>query len=297
MPIVSNSNMETMQKCERMFYYAVVKNLTPKTLPIFLKRGSFGHDCMETGFQVIIDGGSPEEAAEKIAEGPLKNLMESGDPDAAEMMKIYRHVISFISWAVTQTAWRPVALEDRGMWNLDKGMATEKEKAGEDLVFGYTPDLIVEFTSGLYRGQHAVLDYKFLGQYMKEAALEMSQQIMKYMIYRNKTHTDFKIHRGAFVQLNTRAAASDTGHKLFLVKWQEPNKARLARIEYENEILAKRVADLRVKEPDEFIRTLNKNTCDMCFFTKICQAEFDGKSDKVVQKIIDQEFKLNDYGY
>jgi hypothetical protein len=300
MPIVSNSNIETFQKCERMFYYAVVRNLRPRELPYFIKRGSFGHDCMETGFQVIIDGGTAEDASQVIAEGPLKTLMDSGDPDTAEMMKVYRHVITFIDFTQSnEVIWRPVALEDRGMWSFSQQADIPKADIDpEDLVFGYTPDLVIEFTKGAYKGQHAVLDYKFIAQYMSEIAINMAQQIPKYMIYRNKTKTDFKIRRGAFVQLNTRAGFGDSGHKLFLIKWVEPNKNRLARIEYENEELVKRVAAARDWPEEKFLRTVNKDVCDRCFFAKeLCPAEFDGRSPEVVNKIIQRDYKDNDYGY
>lgn len=303
MTIVSNSNIETFQKCPRMFYYAVVRNLRPRVLPDFLKRGSFGHDCMEVGFQCIMDGGSPEDASEAIAMGPLQKLMESGDPDTAEMMKVYRHIITFISWTQSdEVAWRPVALEDVGMWNLDAKSPTTKERTQEfpnDHVFAYTPDLIIEFTKGAYKGQHAVLDYKFLGQYMRDTAINMAQQIPKYIIYRNKYHTDFKIRRGAFVQLNTRAAPDATGHKLFLVKWVEPNKQRLERIEYENEQWVRQVAKAKTTwTPDQFLRTVNKDQCDRCFFAnELCPAEFDGKSPVVIEKIVQREYIDNDYGY
>lgn len=301
MTIISNSNIETFQKCERMFYYAVVKGLRPRALPDFIKRGSFGHDCMEVGFKVIMDGGTPEDASQVIAEGPLQKLMTSGDPDAAEMMKVYRHVITFINWTQTEeVGWKPVALEDVGMWNLSQQIPGDKElHAEDDLLFAYTPDLIIEFTRGAYRGQHAVLDYKFLGQYMSDVSINMAQQIPKYIIYRNKFHTDFKIRRGAFVQLNTRADASATGYKLFLVKWVEPNKHRLSRIEFENEQWVERVANAKDNyAPDQFLRTVNKDVCNRCFFGKdICPAEFDGKSPETIQKIIEREYVNNEYGY
>lgn len=300
MTIISNSNIETFQKCQRMFYYAQVLGLQPRVLPDFLKRGSFGHECMETGFQTILDGGSVEDAYESIASGPLQTLMNSGDPDAAEMMKVYRHVITFITWTQSEEiAWRPVALEDVGMWNISLNIEGNKELHENDILFAYTPDIIIEFTHGLYKGQHAVLDYKFIGQYMSDVAINMAQQIPKYIVYRNKTHTDFKIRRGAFVQLNTRARPDDTGHKLFLVKWVEPNKHRLSRIEYENEQWAKQVAHARKNfTSDQYLRTVNKDVCNRCFFANdLCPAEFDGKSPEVVQKIMDREYVKNEYGY
>jgi hypothetical protein len=301
MTIVSNSDIETAQKCERMFYYARVMRLRPRELSVWLKRGTFGHLCMETGFQVILDGGSVDDAIQAIGLGPLQDLLNSGDPDTSEMAKVYRHVSAFITFSQSEGVnWRPVALEDTGMWNLSQNTDFTKVEgqATEDTIFAYTPDLIIEFTHGLLKGQHAVLDYKFLGQYMSEVAVNMAQQIPKYILYRNKHHTDYKIRRGAFVQLNTRAGASDTGHKLFLIKWVEPNKQRLERIEYENSVMVERVAALHEKKPEEFIRTVNKDVCDKCFFARdLCPAEFDGRSQETIQKIIDREYIHNDYGY
>ncbi len=293
--------METAGKCERMFYYSRILKLRPRELPVFIRRGSFGHEMMEYGFQALLEGGTVEDAA-TAAGIPLTRLMESDDPDKAEMMKVYRHVISFITFTQSPDVnWKVVALEDRGMWNLSHGFATDKTTIEanpaeqEDLVFGYTPDLIIEFTSGLYKGQHAVMDYKFLGQYMSEVAINMAQQIPKYMIYRNKTKTDFKIRRGAFIQLNTRADANATGHKLFLIKWVTPNKQRLERIEYENERWAERVEKLYNADPNDLLRTVNKDVCDRCFFGKdLCPADFDGKP---TAKIIEREYVINDYGY
>lgn len=304
MTIVSNSDIETSQKCEKMFYFSRIhggRGISPRLLPPALARGSFGHDMMEQGFKTIMNGGDLESATNAAAE-VLQTLLQSGDPNAAEMMGVFRHVCAFFEFATSERCiWRPVALEDRGMWNITKNMPMPEGKEWQsdsqykdDLIFGYTPDLVVEFVSGLYKGQHAVLDYKFIGQYMKEIAITMSQQIPKYIIYRNKTKTDFKIRRGAFIQLNTRAKPDEGGHKLFLIKWIEPTKADFQTIEEENEIAVSRVAKLY--EPGyRHIRTANKDVCNWCFFGQdICPMERGGKD---ISKVVERQYKPNDYGY
>jgi hypothetical protein len=142
------------------------------------------------------------------------------------------------------------------------------------------------------------LDYKFLAQYMKEIALTMAQQIPKYLIYRNKTHTDYKIRRGAFVQLNTRATPADKGKKLYLVKWiDDLTKAQLDTIEEENEILVDRVAQMYENPDQRFLRTVNKDVCERCFYTEVCIAQLKGKPQNTVDKIIERSYMQNDYGY
>lgn len=293
MPIISNSDIETSQKCERMYYYSRIMRIQPKLLPPFIRRGSFGHTMLEEGFKVTLAGGTVEDAMQAAAV-PLTTLMNSDDPHKSEMMPVYRHVCAFLSYVYSDKApWRPVALEDVGLWNVTKQEEYHKDGLDTpDYIFAYTPDLVIEFTNGIYKGQHAVLDYKFLSQYMTEAVINMAQQIPKYIIYRNKKHTDFKIRRGAFVQFNTRASATDSGHKLFLIKWIEPTKAAFEQIEKDNEVLVERVAKLH--QGDSFIRTVNKDVCGRCFFQEICAMERDGKD---ITRTVERNFVTNTYGY
>lgn len=297
MTIVSNSDIETSQKCEKMFEYSRIRKLRPRNLPVNLKRGIFGHQMMEKGFDVLISGGTLEQATEAAAV-VLSELLSSGDPDMAEMMGVYRHVCAFLSYSISDKChWRPIATEVSSMWNITDGapISPTRTLAGDERVFAFTPDLIVEFVSGPYRGQQAVLDYKFLGQYMKERALNMSQQIPKYILYYRKLNPNTKLRMGAFVQLNTRAQKNDTGHKLFLIKWIEPTKREFQEIELDNEIAVERVAQMYDEPNRRHPRTSNKDVCNWCFFADdLCPMERNGQS---VEKIIERNYVFNDYGY
>jgi len=304
MTIISNSNIYTFQKCEKMFEYAVIRNLTPKEMPVFIQRGSFGHECAEAGINVLIAGGSLEDAT-TAAYGVLHELMESGNPLTGEIMGVFKHVNAFLHYLVRDATFRPVATESTGMWNITKEMSMPADDKSwqdspvydEDRIFGYTPDLIIEFTTGRFKGQLGVLDYKFLSQYMKEIALEMAQQIPKYMIYRGKQFPSQKIRHGAYIQFNTRAAIGATGHQLFIVKWLENSitQARLHQVEFENTLLVERVATaVENSDTKVFLRTVDQGVCDRCWFAEICNAEFNGKS---AAKIIERGYKQNDYGY
>lgn len=303
MTIVSNSDIETFQKCPRMFYYSRIMNIRLQEMPVFIQRGSFGHKCAEVGFEIMMNGGSAQEASQAAA-GVLNDMMNSGNPLAGDIIGVYRHVTAFFYFVEQQAPWRPVATEDRGMWNISRNEAMPSDnddwqdspEYALDRIFGYTPDLVVEFTKGAFRGQYGVLDYKFLSNYMKEIALEMSQQIPKYIIYRQKQHSDTSIRHGAFVQFNTRATPQDSGSKLFLVKWLDDSmtKAKMSQVEYENEIWVDRIADIREDLNYEYLRTVNKDVCERCFFAEVCKAEFNGKP---VDRILEQRYMENDYGY
>lgn len=285
-----------------MFEYAVIKNLTPKQLPVYIQRGSFGHECAEEGINTLIAGGSLNDAVNS-AYVVLQDLMNSNNLLTGEIMGVFKHVNAFLSYLVDDAPFRPVATEAKGMWNITQNMAMpvddkswqESDTYAEDRIFGYTPDLIIEFTKGRFKGQLGVLDYKFLSQYMKEIALEMAQQIPKYMIYRAKEFPDQRIRHGAYIQFNTRAAIGASGHQLFLVKWLDNSitKGRLEQVEFENELLVEKVATAQ-ENRTHFLRTVDQAVCERCWFAEICNIEFNGKS---AEKVIEREFKQNDYGY
>lgn len=302
MTIVSNSNMYTIQKCEKMFEYAVIKNLVPKQLPVYIQRGTFGHECAEVGINTLIAGGSVDDAI-NASYKVLEELLNSNNPLIGEIMGVFKHVSAFLHYLDKDAHFRPVATEAKGMWNITQNMAMpvddkswqDSDAYAEDRIFGYTPDLIIEFTNGRFKGQLGVLDYKFLSQYMKEIALEMAQQIPKYMIYRSKQFPSQRIRHGAYIQFNTRAAVGSSGHQLFLIKWLDNSitQSRLQQVEFENELLVEKVATA-VENREIFLRTVDQAVCERCWFAQICNIEFNGKS---AEKVIEREYKQNDYGY
>lgn len=278
--IISNSDIDQFQQCERKFYYSRVLELIPLELPMPMQIGTFGHTMMEEFFKVILAGGSYEDASLSAGQCLIDVI------DNPMMGKVYRHVLAFGAYFLNQP-WKVVALEEKGSFPVT-----------DDLEFGFTPDLIIEFTEGPLKGQQAVLDYKFTGQYWNDRELNMSQQIPKYIIYKNE-RDGTKIHRGAVVMLNTRAGVDKTGNDLFIIKWLPITKAKLATIKHENEVMMKRIepyfsAELGDVE-QEVIRTVNKNTCKMCWFADdLCPMDLNGQDTK---RVIARNYKKNDYGY
>lgn len=277
--IISNSDIQSFQKCEKRFYFERLLELRPREYPPAMEVGTFGHKMMEAGFEVILAGGTYEEAchaAGQLLMGELKN---------PERMKVYKHVVAFIAYFLDQP-WRVVAIEEKG-----------NSPISDEIEFGFTPDLIIEFTRGPLKGQLAILDYKFTGQYWTDREINMAQQIPKYMVYKN-LRDGTNIRRGAVVMLNTRAADSAKGQQLFLVKWINPSQQRLQEIQRENEILLNRVKpyyELGPEDSDKFMRTVDIKQCKMCFFADdLCPADFDGKD---TSRIIKHNYIINDYGY
>lgn len=275
--IISNSDIMSFQKCEMRFYYERILELRPREYPPAMETGTFGHKLMEEFFTVILNGGSYEDAAQESG----KLLM--GEMEHPERMRVYKHVLAFGAFFLTQP-WRLVALEEKGNFPV-----------GDDKEFGFTPDIIIEITAGPLRGKMVIGDYKFTGQYWTDRQINMFQQIPKYMVYKNlRDGTD--IHRGMVVMLNTRADQNATGNKLFLIKNIVPTKHRLEQIRRENEILMERIRP-HYENPvqENFMHTVDTQQCKMCWFADdLCPMDFDGKD---TTKVRARNFIINDYGY
>lgn len=285
--IVSNSNMKSFQKCEYNFYFSVKLSLRPKTWPEPVAKGLFGHDLLEEYFRARLQGMSYDEAAahvtaylgDKLAADPTNLIL-------LDSSRLLKHVLAFGAYVDTQP-WKVVDVERNHNWLIEN-----------DMEFGFTPDVIFEWTSGPNRGLPFVIDYKFTGQYWNDRQINNVQQMPKYLIYYNKIHGTKMRHAG-IVMLNTRATANDTGNKLFLIKWLPISKPKLQNIERENEILVKRLEPYFHMTPEEFkeqaVHTTDEMACKMCWFADdICPMDMNGQD---ITRSIEANYEVNDYGY
>lgn len=285
--IVSHSNMKSHQKCEMKFYFDVKLSLRPKAWPEPVEKGIFGHDLLEEFFKARLQGMSYDEAASHITKYLGNRLAaDSTNLILLDSSRVLRHVLAFGAYVDNQP-WKIVDVEANDNWPID-----------DEADFGFTPDLILEWTSGPKRGLPFVLDYKFTGQYWNERQINTVQQMIKYLIYYNKRHNTKMRHAG-IVMLNTRADSNAKGNQLFLLKWLPVSKEKLQNIERENEILVHRLEPFFHMTPEEYkaqaVRTTDELACKTCWYADdICPMDLNGQD---ITKTIEANYIKNDYGY
>lgn len=272
---ISNSQIMSWQKCEKRFYYEHILRIKPLTYPEAMENGISGHSMMEIVFKAMLEGKDYDACVEEL--NPFVSELIATNP---ARLKVYRHVLAFLAY-VFQQGWKPVYVEE----NMLAPVAEHE--------FAFTPDIIFEWTSGPKRGKQFVLDFKFTGQYWNDRQINMFQQLPKYIIYSNRLREGNMRHAGV-VMLNTRAADSATGDRLFMVKWLTITPEKLRRIEEENEILIRRVAFAKLHyEPVHYLRTVDSHACMMCFFADdLCPADLEGRDTK---RIIERNYERNTY--
>lgn len=275
---ISNSQIMDFQKCPRRFYYAQKLRLRPRDYPEPLQRGLDGHNMFEAYFNKMKAGGTESECIE-AANDVLNLLIMAGRPGFA--MEIYRHVIAFGAHA-HEMPWEIVEVEHNYFYDLPD----------EDLTFCFTPDLIIRWTKGLYKGQLEMFDFKFTGQFWNANELGTYQQVPKYIRYYNLMHGT-NMRRGSVVQLNTRASKSATGSQLFRVSKIPISKDKLDRIQWENERLMRLIQKAKTEnDVDDWLRTVDSYQCKMCFFADICAMELNGND---ASKTMNRAYVINTY--
>lgn len=274
---ISNSQMQTLQTCERKFLYSHVWDLRPPHLPEPMERGLDGHELLETAFKAMLAGATALEAI-KAMDDVLIRIADTN----IHSLKIYRHVVALVEHVASEQ-WVPI--------HIEQNFSIEMEN---DNRFVFTPDAIFQFTSGPNRGSYFIVDYKFTGQYWSEAELATFQQLPKYKIYAEKA-LGIKIRHLGLIMLNTRAAESAQGSQLFQVKWLTLTRQKLERIEKENEVLLQRTAEAKEKftdRPELALRTVNTFACKLCWFADVCSGELEGRD---ITKMLNKNYVKNTY--
>src|SRR6266496_3233318 len=118
---ISNSQIMSLQTCERRFYYEHILKLKPKQFPEAVEGGLFGHEMFEVFFKAMQQGFSYDECAKELNPIIEKNL------NNLELLSRYRHVLAFGAYAFQQE-WEVVSCEESVLFEIEEG-----------LEFAYTP--------------------------------------------------------------------------------------------------------------------------------------------------------------
>jgi hypothetical protein len=277
---ISNTQISDAQTCETRFFFAQVRKLRPKQMPTNMQRGLDGHEMFEAAFKKYMEGADFEECSAAV-EPIAAKLTAQGN---YESLKAYRYVLALVARAF-QEEWEIISVEEHQSYPI----------TSEDN-YVYTPDLVFRHTQGVKRGSLAMVDWKFAAQPWTENEINVYQQVPKYIRYWNLTYPDLQIKHGYLIFLITSAAQGATGERLYQIRPIPLDRAKLDRIQFENETLVKRTAELRRANGDDqtnYMRTVNTFSCKRCFFAgDLCPISLKGKD---IEKHVKVKYEINDY--
>jgi hypothetical protein len=292
MGIVSNTEITMDDTCERAHYYRFGMKIEPKfeNLGQALQRGLVGHDALAEYYKSLKDGDSVNEAKEvcfSVIKREIMRIMNE-TPEELEMisqMVALRHLLDGYIEHYRVDTFKVLDIETFNRTSIT-----------DDIQYGMRLDLLVEMTSGLYRGEQVLVDHKFLYNFKTMAQLEMDGQLVKYM----KTLRDngFKVSRGMFNQIRYRQMKDMSPDKIFKREWSTPTKTQTETIwgeQRKKAIKLEQKKSLPLEEWDkEATRNLSPMICKWCYFQPVCYTEMSGGN--ITAKIA-VDYQRNTYGY
>lgn len=280
--IVSNSEVDSFQRCQRMHWYAYGLGLSPKAKNVPIKHGILGHSAFEAYYKAM----KAELPRDECIQTGLLAIADAPSASGDVMGMVTKRFLEYVKHYENEP-FRVIDVEGVYSIPLPNG-----------LTYALTVDLLVEMTEGEYKGEQVVIDTKWCYYFWTVDDAYMHPQIPKYI--------------GALRMLgaNTRAGLIN------MVRWRDiktyepeqvfrrlpvkPTQTRLDNIMQIqckislDEILKRRQMSKVEWHDNHATPTLNNQNCKNCFFKQPCSQELDGIDPTTTLAIA---FENRSYGY
>lgn len=290
--IVSNTEVTMKGSCGRQHYYRFGLDIEPvfSNLGPAIARGLIGHAALDTYYVALQQGLSHDDAVQESWDTLNEKLawVVMNWPEDIDLIKI----ISKLKHLLT------------GYFRLYRG-DTFKVHAVEkffrapitpDAEYGMRLDLLVEMTSGQYRGDFIVVDHKFVYNFKTQKELTMDGQLSKYV----KTVRDngYVVTKGMFNQLRYRELREPTVDDLYkrtIVKATKVKTENIWKEQRKSTIEISKIKKLPLAEWSEAAtRNLSPFVCKYCHFVSLCNLELE---EEDITTELQTNFQPNTYGY
>jgi len=280
---ISNSEVTAWLTCRRQYYYAFVKELTPKSTPTPLARGTLGHLYFQRYAEARLQGMSHEQAM-KVAEKVFADAMTSlGVEVVAETKFLVNRYMQFHKgWP----NWRILGTEER----FDC-------KVTDTISMPMRYDLYVEEIS---TNRRLIVDFKFTYDFWSPEDHDLNGQNPKYITVMNNAGTP--VDGAVLEEIRTRKLGtekSSDAKNLWRRTHYFPSVNKKRSVLKQHIAASLEIEAYRALPPDKMqdatIPVLNKHgACKYCNFKELCIIDLDGGETAVA---IEVGFVKNTYGY
>jgi hypothetical protein len=277
---ISNTEVTAFNTCEKMHQYAYDLNIQPRDPKDYIYRGEIGHAALDAYYYEMQEGSALKTCLnaglQVIAEEMLRVALE--EPEAldkiallTDLTKLIREYSDFYS----KEPFKVLAVEEEYRALL---------YPGKDYMMRL--DLLVEYTSGEFRGDIVLMDHKFSYNFKTVTELELDGQLPKFI--KTLKANNYTISKGFFNQLRYRKDAKEKFQRTRV----PTNSTAMENIWNEQKKAAKRIAD---RDPfdsrQDPLRVMNPFICKNCWYATLCKAELNGED---TTQMVQANFKQRD---
>lgn len=163
-------------------------------------------------------------------------------------------------------------------------------------LYGMRLDLLIEFTSGEFRGDFAVVDHKFVYNFKTPKELTMDGQLSKYV--KTLRENGYVVTKGIFNQLRYRELRDPTPEDLYKRTPVRASKTKAENIWREQAKCTTEISEVKAQPKELWAETATRNlspfTCKYCHFQELCNTELE---EQDITSTLQANFQKNTYGY
>lgn len=278
MKIISNTQVNTYNLCTQMHRYMYDEEIGPKFLPNPLYRGVVGHTALEAYYLVLMEGGTVDQALAAGLDVIRKELTKvvTETPGAYDRIELLAQLDAVLRAYAAYYRVEPF-----------KVLAVEKIYTApivvDELAYGLVLDLLIELTTGQFRGDIEVVDHKFVYNFKTSDELELNAQLPKYI--KATRDNGIPVARGMFNQIRYRMLKDPDPKKIFMRVPARTSKAAIETIWAEQRDTAIEIAN----NPAPPRRLLVDHVCKTCFYRQLCKAEMIGQDTTTMRDTLFQK--------
>ncbi len=166
-----------------------------------------------------------------------------------------------------------------------------KARLFKDMAYGLKLDLLIELTSGEFKGDLIVMDHKFVYNFKTDKELNMDGQLPKYIMALRVN--GIVVTKAIFNQIRYRSIKDAQPKDLYNRTWARTSLTQRTTIWSEQVDTATEILN-RGLSPLYTPRTMSVLTCRSCYFEPICNTELHGGD---VTHLIATQYQPTTYGY
>lgn len=267
--IVSNTRITAANTCGRQHAYMYGDHLEPKQYSLSIRRGTAGHQVLQTYYIARMSGLDHKSAVSEAMDTIYETIRES-DPDDYDNAKMLAHL-----------TWLMIKYFEYYQADKFKILAVETLFTApliNDIEFGMYLDVLIEHTTGEYRGYVDIWDHKFVNNFKSNDDLRLDGQQPKYM--KVAKLNNLPIRNAIFNQIRYRSMKNPQYTDLFRRSPLLSSAQAIDTIWSETKQTAIDITEHNIP----FRRVLNYSACKNCFFKDLCMTELAGEDTTLMRQ-------------
>lgn len=280
--IISNSEVDSFQRCPRAHYYGFGLALAPKEQSVPIKHGVIGHKALEAYYKAK----KAELPHDECVMAGVKAIGEAPASSGDVLGMVMKRYLEYTDYYKDEP-FRVLDVE--GVYSVPMS---------DGITYALTLDLLMEHTSGSRKGEQVVMDTKWCYNFKTIDEVHMHPQIPKYIGALRMLGSTAKM--GYYNMIRWREIKQYTPEQVFKRLPVEPTQTRINNIMTiqhhiaRNEILPRRQMPKARWHDDYATPALHEQNCKNCFFRHPCSQELDG-TDPTLTLAVNYESRR--YGY